>query len=165
VQSPGGRRANTLSDKCSHGAGNATGFRLDECAMFARFAAGCLLMTVSLSPVVAEEFGAMITRVDGNNVTFHKTQFKKGEKPRKGKAITLPARNAKVYKAKIQFNKEKKKIEILAGEPLERGLKNEAFTELTGKASIAARITTAKDNKSITRILVLKSGGKKKPAD
>jgi hypothetical protein len=133
--------------------------------MFARFAGACILIILGLGPVVAEEFGAMITRVEGNKVTFHKTQFKKGEKPRKGKAVTLSARNAKVYKAKIQFNKEKKTIEILAGEPLEGGLKHEVFTELTGKASIAARITTAKDNKSITRILVLKSGGKKKPAD
>jgi hypothetical protein len=132
--------------------------------MFAKWAAVLVLMAVSVGLVAAEEFGAMITKVDGDNVTFYKTQLKKGEKPQKGEAITLTAKNAKVFQGKIQFNKEQKTIEIVPGDALEGGLKNEVF-KLEGKASIVARITTADDNKSITRILVLKGGGKKKPGE
>ena len=128
--------------------------------MFEKSASVLVLMIVSVGLATAEEFGAMITKVDGDNVTFHKTQFKQGEKPQKGEAITLPAKNAKVYQGKIQFNMEKKMVEIVAGDAIEGGLNNEVF-KLVGKASIAVRITTADDNKSITRILSLKPGAKK----
>ena len=128
--------------------------------MFEKLAGVLVLMSVSVSFVAAEEFGAMITKVDGDNVTFYKTPSKPGEKPQKGEAITLPAKNAKVYQGKIQFNMEKKMVEIVVGDAIEGGLKNEVF-KLVGKASIAARITIADDNKSITRILALKPGAKK----
>ncbi|CEF49039.1 unnamed protein product [uncultured bacterium] len=132
--------------------------------MFGKWVAVLVLMMVGVGLVAAEEFGAMITKVDGDNVTFYKTQSKKGEKPEKGEAATLTAKNAKVHQGKIQFNKEEKKVEIAVGDAIEGGLKNEVF-KLVGKASIAARITTTDDNKSITRILVLKPGAKKKPVD
>jgi hypothetical protein len=112
----------------------------------------------------AEEFGAMITKVEGDKVTFYKTQVKKGEKVNKDNTTTLTAKKAKIFNAKIQFNKEEKKLEILPGDAVESGLKNDVF-KLSGKASIAARITVSKDKKSITRILILKPGVKKKPVD
>jgi hypothetical protein len=130
--------------------------------MFAKLAGVLVLTMVSVGLAAAEEFGAMITKVDGDNVTFYKTQFK-GGKLEKGKPTTLTARDAKVYQGKIQFNKEEKKIDIVPGDAIEGGLKNELF-KLTGKASLTARITTSDDNKSITRIVVLKQA-KKKPAD
>ncbi len=131
--------------------------------VFGKLAGVLFLATVCCGAVAAEEFGATITKVDGDKVTFYKTQFKKGGKPQKGKAITLTAKNAKVYEAKIRFNKEEKKVEIVPGNAIEGGLKNQVF-KLVGKASIAARITTSDDKKSITRILSLKPGVKK-PVD
>jgi ABC-type transport system substrate-binding protein len=128
--------------------------------MFEKFAGALVLLIVSVGLTAAEEFGAMITKVDGDNVTFYKTVLKPGEKPQKGEAVTLSAKNAKVYEGKIQFNKETKMIEIVPGDAIEDGLKNEVF-KLVGKASIAVRITTSDDNKSITRILALKPGAKK----
>lgn len=128
--------------------------------MFEKFSGVLILMIVSVGLAAAEEFGATITKVDGDNVTFYKTVIKPGEKPQKGEAITLPAKNAKVYEGKIQFNKDKKMVEIVAGDAIEDGLKNEVF-KLVGKASITVRITTADDNKSITQILALKPGVKK----
>jgi hypothetical protein len=116
---------------------------------------GVLSLVVCCGFVAAEEFGATITKVDGDNVTFQKT-----EKGQKGEPMTLSAKDAKVLVGKIQFNKEQKKIEILPGDPIEGGLKNDVF-KLVGKASINARITTSDDNKSIIRILSLKPGVKK----
>jgi len=132
--------------------------------MFGRLAGVLFLVTVCCGFVAAEEFGATITKVDGDNVTFYKTQFKNGKKPQKGEVTTLTAKNAKVYEARFQSNKEEKKVEIVPGDAIEGGLKNDVF-KLVGKASIAARITTSDDNKSITRILSLRPGVKKKPVD
>lgn len=128
--------------------------------MFGKLAGVLFLVMVCCGIVAAEEFGAMITKVDGDNVTFYKTQFKPGEKPQKGEATTLTAKNAKVYQGKIHFNKEEKKGAIVPGDAIEGGLKNDVF-KLVGKASIAARITTSDDNKSITRILSMKAGTKR----
>jgi hypothetical protein len=132
--------------------------------MFGKLAGVLFLVMACCGFVAAEEFGAMITKVDGDNVTFYKTQGKPGEKPQKGEETTLTAKNAKIFEGKIQFNKEQKNVEILPGDAIEGGLKNDVF-KLVGKASIAARITTSDDNKSITRILSLKAGVKKKPVD
>lgn len=105
--------------------------------MFGRLAGVLLLVMVCCGFVVAEEFGATITKVDGDNVTFYKTQFKNGKKPQKGEVTTLTAKNAKVYEARFQSNKEEKKVEIVPGDAIEGGLKNDIF-KLVGKASIAA---------------------------
>src|SRR5262249_19569556 len=163
--SSGGRAAGFLgSTALSAAAAAEPGVRLKECAMFGKLAGVLFVVLVCCDLVAAEEFGAMITKVDGDNVTFYKTWFKRGEKPRKGKATTLTARNARVYQARVQFNKKKRKVEIVPGAAIEGGLKNDVF-KLVGKASIAARITTSDNNTSITRILSLKAGVKKKPLD
>lgn len=117
-----------------------------------KVAAASVILLVSFGVAVAEEFNALITKVDGNKVTFHKT--KKGEK---GEAMTLPtADNVKVIKGK--FNKDTKKVE--AGDAIEGGLKAEALTKI-GEKGLSARLTV-EDNK-ITQIMVTgKKGGKAK---
>jgi hypothetical protein len=123
-------------------------------------AAVLVLMMVSAGSVAGEEFGATITKVDGDNVTFYKTQFKNGAKPQKGEVITLTAKDAKIYQGKIRFNKQEKTVAIVPGDAVEGGLQNEVF-KLVGKASLVACITTADDNRSITRILVLKQAARR----
>ena len=114
-----------------------------------RVAAACVILLVSFGVAVAEEFQAFITKVDGNKVTFQKA-LKKGER---GEAMTLPvADNVKIVKGKI--NEDTKKLE--AGDPIEGGLKADAFTKI-GEKGMNARITT--DDGKITQIIV---GGKKK---
>jgi uncharacterized Zn finger protein len=132
--------------------------------MFGKSAMVLFLAMGCCGLVAAEEFGAMITKVDGDKVTFYKTEIKQGEKAQKGEETTLTAKNAKIYEGKFQFNKEQKNVEIVPGDAVEDGLKNDVF-KLVGKASIAARITISDDNKSITRVLLLKAGVKKKSPD
>jgi hypothetical protein len=89
------------------------------------FAAVTVLL-VSLGVAMAEDFGGVIKKVDGNKLTI--TKVKRGEKGKfeKGEDVTLTvADNVKV--TKIRFNQETKKFE--AGDALEGGLKNALVKE------------------------------------
>lgn len=110
------------------------------------------LMGVALC--TAEEFRAVITKVDGNKVTFHKvSRGGKGKQGEKGEAMTLSAAaNVKVVKGK--FDRETKKAED--GEALENGLKNEVFTK---EANVT--ITTNEGNTEITKVRLSGRGRKK----
>jgi hypothetical protein len=116
------------------------------------------VLVVCLSVAVADEFLAVITKVQDGRVTFSK--FKKGGDKgfEKGPEMTLPtAANVKVVSSK--FNKDTKKAE--PGEPLTGGLKNERFTNI-GEKGVFATIVTDTDNKNITEIRVGGKGGKGK---
>lgn len=120
------------------------------CALF--------VMTVGIGFVIADEFNATITKVDGDKITYQKFKkaAKKGEAPEKdGDAVTISAKGAKVLQGK--FDKDAKKF--VAGDAVEGGLTSETFKNEKG---VAARITTDGDNKTVTQILV--TGGKKKKA-
>jgi len=115
------------------------------CAMF--------VMTVAIGFAFADEFNATITKVDGNKVTYQK--FKKKEKD--GDPVTIEvAKDAKILTGK--FDKDAKKL--VAGDPIEGGLKSDTFAKI-GDKGLPVRITTDADNKTVTQILV---GGKKKAA-
>lgn len=115
-----------------------------------KLAAAAVILMVSVGVAMAEEFGGILKKVEGDKITV--TKFKKGEK---GEDVTLTvAANVKVVKGK--FNKETKKFE--AGDALEGGLKNAAV-----KAGAFVRITTDNDNK-VTEIRVAE-GLKKKGKD
>jgi hypothetical protein len=122
-------------------------------AMLRKFVCAAVVVVVGLGVAMADEFGAVITKVDGNKVTFQKV--KKGEK---SDPMTLPVKaGAKITKG--MFNKDTKKFE--AGDAIDTGLKNEMFTKIDAEKGLAVRITTDEDNKNITAITV---GGKKKKA-
>jgi hypothetical protein len=120
-----------------------------------KFACAAVLVLVGVGLTVAEEFRAVITKVDGDKVTFHKvTGGGKGKKGEKGEAMTLSlAKDATIVKGKFADGKSED-----AG-ALEGGVKNEAFT--SGK-ELNARIFTSDDNKSITKIRVTIFEKKKK---
>jgi len=111
-----------------------------------------LVVTVSIGLAAAEEFGAVVKKVEGDKVTFVKT--KKGKED--GEAQTLPVAD-KATIANGTLNKEDKKYE--KGDAIEGGLKASIFQKI-GDKGLAVRITTADDNKSITQILVTKKKGK-----
>ena len=102
------------------------------------------VFVIGVGVIMADEFQAVITKVDGNKVTYHKLMKKE-----KGDAVTADATGAKVVKGK--FNKDTKKVE--AGDAIEGGLKNEAFSK-----DVRASIVT--EGEKITEIRVF--GGKKK---
>jgi hypothetical protein len=120
-----------------------------------------LVLVISVSVVLAEEIRGIITKVDGDKVTFVKGTFNKETKKfEKGEPQTLPvADSVKVVKGK--FNKETKKTE--AGDPIEGGLKNDMFTKI-GEKGVFATIVTDADNKKITEIRVSAGFKKKKDA-
>src|SRR6266481_6714082 len=122
--------------------------------MLRRVVGAVVVLVLCVGITVAEEIRALITKVDGNNVTF--TEMKgKGEK---GESKTLPvADNVKVVKGK--FNKETKKLE--AGDPIDDGLKNDMFSkDKLGEKGKGAVIVTDDDGKKITEIRI-GGGGKK----
>lgn len=110
----------------------------------------------------AEEFGAIITKIEDGKVTYTKVSFK-NKKLEKGDSATMPvAKDLKVIYSK--FNAETKKMED--GGDIKGGLSNKMFTNI-GEKGRFARITTS-DGK-ITKISIRqgkkggKKGGKKKP--
>jgi hypothetical protein len=128
------------------------------------FAAVCTLTLVGY--VVADEFGAVITKVDGNNISYFKTKppeggkgFGKAEKDgTEQKAVA--AANVKV--AKGMFDMESKSFK--AGPDIEGGLKADMFKTIDAEKGVNATITIADsgaDKGKITSI-VTKGGGKKK---
>jgi len=123
------------------------------CAMF--------VMTVAISFVMADEFTATITKVDGKNVSFQKykkseVKGKKGEKD--GPETTLPT----TADVKVAKGTPAKGGKVDVGDAIEGGLKSEVFTKIDAKKGLTARITTDADNKNITQILVV---GKKPAAE
>ena len=121
-----------------------------------RFVCAVVVCVAVVGVAVADEFSGIITKVDKDKVTFYKFDFKAKEK---GNEMTLPvAKDVKVVEAK--FNKDDKKIE--AGDKIEKGLKNEMFTNI-GDKGLFGYIVTDKDNKTITEIRVFqfkkKAGG------
>ncbi|MBI3406949.1 MAG: hypothetical protein HY040_01150 [Planctomycetes bacterium] len=115
-----------------------------------KITAAVVMLFVSFSLATADEFGALIKKVDGNKLTVIKGQ-KKGEK---GEEATLTvAESVKVVKGK--FIKEDRKVE--AGDAIENGLKNEMFS----KGDVRARIIT-NDAGNVTeiRVLEMKKKGK-----
>ncbi len=120
--------------------------------MFRRLVCALFVLGLGVSITLAAEIRAVITKVDGDKVTFAENKGK-GEK---GPAQTLPvADNVKVVKGK--FNKDTKKTE--AGDAIEGGLKNKMFSTISDKG-VGATIVTDADNKKITEIRVT-AGGKK----
>jgi hypothetical protein len=127
--------------------------------MIRKFVCAAVVACVTFGFAMADEFSAMVSKVDGDKVTFYKTKFDKDTKKtvKDGAETTLTAaKDVKVNKGKVT----KGKVEL--GDAIESGLKNEMFTKI-GEKGVSVRITTSADNKSITDIVV--TGGKKKKAN
>jgi hypothetical protein len=132
------------------------------------FAAVCTLTLVGY--VVADEFSAVITKVDGNNISYFKTKAPEGGKGGKGgfgkaekdgtEQKAVAAANVKV--AKGMFDMESKSFK--AGPDIEGGLKADMFKTIDAEKGVNVTLTIADsgaDKGKITSI-VTKGGGKKK---
>jgi hypothetical protein len=119
--------------------------------MLRKVVAVSLVLVLSVGVVFADEIRAVITKVEGNKVTFAEMKGK----GQRGEEQTLPvAKQVKVVKGK--FNKETKSVE--AGEELPKWLKHKMFQNIPAKG-IRALIVT--EDKKITEIRIM-MGGKKK---
>ncbi|MGH7171523.1 MAG: hypothetical protein ACRELF_16975 [Gemmataceae bacterium] len=127
--------------------------------MLRKVIAASLVLILSVGVVFAEEIRGVITKVDGNKVTFAKLEGR-GKDAKKGEETTLTtATNVKVVRAK--YNREEKKLEV--GEAIEGGLTHKMFGKISERGLRATIITDA-SNKKITEIRVSggRRGGKKK---
>ena len=130
--------------------------------MLRKLVCAAVILVIGFGVAMADEFTAIITKVDGNKVTFQKAKFDPDTKKLERSAeTTLPVTaDAKITKGK--FNQDTKKLE--AGDPIESGLKSEVFTKIGEKGQFAT-ITTDANNKNITAISTGGFGKKKKQAD
>jgi hypothetical protein len=114
-----------------------------------------VVLVLCVGVALADEIRAVITKVEGRNVTFSEVKGKNDRGPEK----TLPvSKSAKVVKGK--FNKETKKVE--AGDEIEGGIKGKLFSNINPEKGIRATIVTNDDNTKITEIRIMKGGKKKR---
>ena len=124
-----------------------------------KFVCAAVVLTFGISVAVAEEMNGFITKVDGNKITFIKV-FKGESIKGETKKLTL-ADNVKVKNATRK--KVEDKVEVIVGDDLKGGLKNERFAKI--KFGISSQIITNDDGK-VTEIRVFPKGkGKGKPKD
>ncbi len=124
--------------------------------MLRKVVAASVILVLFGGVVFADEFFAIITKVEGNKVSFYKMEGKGKEAKKTGDEVTMPvSKEAKIVRAK--FNKETKSIET--GDPLDGGLKHKMFTDINPDKGRRAMIVT--EGKKITEIRVF-GGGKKK---
>jgi hypothetical protein len=108
-----------------------------------------LVLVLSAGFVFADEIRAVITKVEGDKITFAPIEGK-GKDAKKGDEKTMTvSKDVKVVGMK--FNPDTKKAE--AGDAIEGGLKHKMFTAISEKGVRATVITDA-DNKTITEIRV-----------
>lgn len=125
--------------------------------MLRKVIGAALVLVLFVGVAFAEEIRGVITKVDGDKVTFAPLEGK-GKDAKKGDEKTLSvADNVKVIETK--FNREEKKVEVVGN--LEGGLKNKMFGNI-GERGLRATIITDSDNKKITEIRVTKRMRKKK---
>lgn len=140
-----------------------------------KFAVAAVCTFALVGFVMADEFGANITKVDGSKITYFKTKAGMGKKGGGGKgggkgfgggmkdgdAITGDA-SASVKVVKGMFDMDNPGT-FKAGDPIEGGLKNDMFKSIDDAKGINCRITVADDGADkgkITQIMII--GGKKK---
>jgi hypothetical protein len=122
--------------------------------MLRKVACAAVILVLSVGVVFAEEINAVITKVEGNKVTFAPVEGK-GKDAKRGDEKTMTvAKGVKVVKGK--FNKETKTVE--AGDEIEDGLKNKMFSEISEKGRRAMIVT---DDGKIKEIRIMGGRGKK----
>jgi hypothetical protein len=125
--------------------------------MLRKIIGAAVVLVLFVGVAFADEIRAVITKVDGDKVTFAPIEGK-GKNAKKGDEKTLPVvKDVKVVRMKR--NKETKKFEV--GEDVKEGLQNKMFSDISEKG-VGATLVTDSDNKKITEIRVLGGGKGKK---
>jgi hypothetical protein len=115
------------------------------------------VMGVVVAFAAADDYSGVITKIDGNKITFQKmTKGKKGMKGEKdGDPVTLTVNSdTKIVSAKFAKGK------MEDGDEVKDGLKNEIFAKIDADTGVRANITTKGDSKVAEKIQVFT--GKKK---
>lgn len=105
--------------------------------MFRKMICLAIVSVVCVGVGFAEEIRGVITKIDGNKVTFQKITFNKDTKSiDKGDPQTAEV-DASTKISQGKFNKDTKKLE--AGDAVTDGLKNEMFTKI-GEKGVGATV-------------------------
>jgi hypothetical protein len=127
--------------------------------MIRKLACAVTVMVAAVGFVMADEYAAVVTKVDGNKITLCKTK-KVGKKTEKGEEMVVEAASDATV-AKGTFNKDTKKVE--KGDAIEGGVKGlRKLVTDAGEKGVNVRVTTDDTSKKATQILI--TGGKKKAA-
>jgi hypothetical protein len=123
-----------------------------------RFAFAVICTFALVSVVIAEEFTAIVTKVQGRDVTFFKVNSAGGP------VTTTTSIDVKVNKAK--FDKDTNRM--VAGDAIEGGLSADILKDIDQEKGMPMILTIADDggNKGkITQIIVMGKGKKAKSYD
>ena len=124
--------------------------------MYRRFVAALVLALTAGGFAVADEFQAIITKVEDGSVTYKRVKGRNEEGKTEYDAEKTLRHTGDVKVVKASYDKEARKM--VNGAPLEGGLKHDAFTNLgTNKdvAGVLATLITDAGDKNITVIRVL----------
>src|SRR5262249_32051713 len=100
---------------------------------------------------LSEEFRATLTKVADGKVTFVKSAANRGDEQ------TLPvADNVQVFRGRL--GRDTKEVE--AGDPIDRGLRNEMFARIPDRG-IRVSMLTDTENKKVAEIYVLPAAGRR----
>jgi hypothetical protein len=102
---------------------------------------------------LSEEFRAAVTKVADGKVTFTRTMTTKDGRKVDDEQTLPVADNVKVVRGKL----DKDTREVEAGEPIERGLKNELFTR-AGDKGLRVILVTDAANKKVAEVYVFGPG-------
>lgn len=114
--------------------------------MFRKLLCSIVVMGVAVAFVAADDYNAIVKKVEDGKITFYKAKTKTSDK---GEEMTLPAAKDVVVKKGTA-----KKGKVEEGDAIEGGLKNALFSSIDAKKGLPVRIYTSDDNKSVTKVLV-----------
>jgi poly(3-hydroxybutyrate) depolymerase len=99
---------------------------------------------------LADEFSVVITKIDGNKVSYFKAD--KGQKLADAKEMTSTmAQDVKVLKGKI----DTAALKLVTDGPLTAGIKDDVFKSIDAKKGLIGRLTPDDKSGEITQIIVL----------
>ena len=125
--------------------------------MLRKIIGAAVVLVLFVGVTLADEIRAVITKVDGDKITFAPFEGK-GKDAKKGDEKTLPVATG-VKVVKMKRNPETKKFE--PDDDVSDGLKNKIFSSISEKG-VRATVVTDSDGKKITEIRVMERGKGKK---
>jgi hypothetical protein len=145
------------------GSGFPVGCREQQEHPMKKFAVAVVCAVVMVSFVVADEFTAVITKVDatGNKITYKKVMGKGQDKKVDEKATTTEV-SKKVMVVKGKFDMDAMKL--VDGDPVDGGLKAEALSAASDDKQVFGQLVIAEDGDDkgkVTKIRIFAFGKKK----
>jgi len=128
--------------------------------------AGFVMAIVAFGVAIADEFYVAATKVESKDGKWvvtgkkYKTENKKKVFDEKDSTFTIDGA-VKVFKGKVMFDKDTKKVTVEAGDAIETGFKDEAFKNVSDEKGKGVNLYLTTEGDKVTKVYLIK-GGKKK---